>query len=51
MRRDEVLLADMLRFARQAASAGDGVTVEQLELDVNLQATVLWPPAPAPPPT
>jgi uncharacterized protein with HEPN domain len=43
MPRDEPLIVDMLRFARQAARAGSQVTIEQLEGDANLQATVLWP--------
>jgi uncharacterized protein with HEPN domain len=43
MRHDGSLIVDMLRFARQAAQAGDPVTIEQLEGSPNLQATVLWP--------
>lgn len=43
MPRDEVLVADILRYARQAARAGDGVTPEQLEADADRQAMVLWP--------
>jgi uncharacterized protein with HEPN domain len=43
MRRDLVLVADMLRHARQAARAAAGVTVEQLDADPDRQSMVLWP--------
>lgn len=43
MLRDEVLVADILRYARQAGRAGAGVTAEQLEADPDRQAMVLWP--------
>lgn len=43
MPRDEVLLADMLRFARQAARAAAGLTAADLEADPDRQSMVLWP--------
>jgi len=43
MQRDLVLVADMLRHARQAARAAAGVTVEQLDVDPDRQSMVLWP--------
>ena len=43
MQHDQSLIVDMLRFARQAAEAGNQLTIEQLENSPILQATVLWP--------
>ena len=43
MPRDRVLVADMLRYARQAARAGAGLTAETLEADPDRQSMVLWP--------
>jgi len=43
MRRDQVLVADMLRHARQAARAAAGLTAEQLDADPDRQSMVLWP--------
>lgn len=43
MRRDQVLVADMLRHVRQAARAAAGVTAEQLDADPDRQSMVLWP--------
>ena len=43
MRPDEVLLVDMLRFARPAARAADDVKLSQLENDADRQSMVLWP--------
>jgi hypothetical protein len=38
MPRDRVLVADMLRYARQAARAGAGLTAETLEADPDRQS-------------
>ena len=43
MRPDDVLIVDMLRFARQAARAAADVTLAQLEDDPDRQSMVLWP--------
>lgn len=43
MPRDEVLLADMLRYARQAARAAAGLTGADLDADPDRQSMVLWP--------
>ena len=43
MLRDAILIADMVRCAKQAATAGKGFTPEQLEGDPDRQAMVLWP--------
>ncbi len=43
MPRDEVLLADILRYARQAARAAAGLTGADLDADPDRQAMVLWP--------
>ena len=43
MRPDDVLVVDMLRFARQAARAAANVTLAQLEDDPDRQSMVLWP--------
>ena len=43
MRPDDVLVVDLLRFARQAARAAADVTLAQLEDDPDRQSTVLWP--------
>ena len=43
MQPDDVLIVDMLRFARQAARAAADVTLDQLEDDPDRQAMVLWP--------
>jgi uncharacterized protein with HEPN domain len=38
-----VLLADILRYARQAARAAAGLTGADLDADPDRQAMVLWP--------
>ncbi len=43
MPRDEVLLADILRYARQAARAAAGMTGADLDADPDRQSMVLWP--------
>lgn len=43
MPRDEVLLADILRYARQAARAAAGLTGADLDADPDRQSMVLWP--------
>lgn len=43
MPRDEVLLADILRYARQAARAAAGLTAAELDADPDRQSMVLWP--------
>ena len=40
---DDVLIVDMLRFARQAARAAADVTLTQLDDDPDRQSMVLWP--------
>ena len=43
MRPDDILVVDMLRFARQATRAAADVTLAQLEDDPDRQSMVLWP--------
>ena len=43
MPRDEVLVADVLRYARQADRAAAGLTAADLEADPDRQSMVLWP--------
>lgn len=43
MPRDEVLLADMLRYARQASRAAAGLSGADLDADPDRQSMVLWP--------
>ena len=43
MPRDEVLVADILRYARQAERAAGGLTAADLEADPDRQSMVLWP--------
>ena len=43
MPRDEVLVADILRYARQAERAAAGLTAADLEANPDRQSMVLWP--------
>lgn len=43
MPRDEVLVADILRYALQAERAAAGLTAADLEADPDRQSMVLWP--------
>ena len=42
MQPDDILVVDMLRFARQATRAAADVTLAQLEDDPDRQSMVLW---------